>query len=101
MGKMFDMRQVLAFVGLLAAMGIHKLWGNVKLSLSYHKDLSFNNTNCKLLEVPTMVEDLSVYDHHCAFGGGGDIWTTFQRGSAAASQGGLWLVNATKGSIQE
>merc|ERR1711907_332436 len=72
---------------------------DVTTAMGYDKDIKFAG-NCKLLELPTPAEDLSIFDEHSAFAGAGDLWNTFIKGSSSATDGGVWLVNATAGNIR-
>jgi len=93
--------KILLLVLSVAVAGIAMMWSDIKTMMGYAKTLTFNDNSCKLLHMPTPAEDLSVYDDHSAFAGGGDIWNTFSTGSATAVDGGLWLVNASDGTIRE
>eukprot|EP00928_Gymnodinium_smaydae_P065818 TRINITY_DN48908_c0_g1_i1.p1 TRINITY_DN48908_c0_g1~~TRINITY_DN48908_c0_g1_i1.p1 ORF type:complete len:412 (+),score=47.05 TRINITY_DN48908_c0_g1_i1:49-1236(+) len=70
--------------------------------MAYDKDISFLNDSCTLLDIPTPTEDLSALgDGHCAFAGGGDLFSTFSTGSAKQQAGSVWLINATRGSVEK
>lgn len=93
--------KIAAIIVVVFAALIGYLINNIQQIMAYDKEISFND-KCRLLKVPTPVEDLSALgDGHCAFAGGGDLWNTFQHGSKSAAQGAIWLVNATDGSVRQ
>jgi len=90
--------KVVAIIGLLMAIGVGLLFTDLTKRMAYDKVLTFRDT-CKLLELPTPAEDLTMFDEHSAFAGAGDLWNTFMNGPDDAVEGGLYLVNATEGTL--
>jgi len=85
----------------VVAWSMRMLWTDISANMNYDKHLTFNDSHCRLLQLPTPVEDLSAFDHQSAFAGGGDMWNTLTLGSASALDGSLWLVNASSGTTKQ
>ena len=93
----------LALSAVLLAVAVSIVLRQTAQTLAYDKTLAFDDESCALLPLPTPAEDLSALgDGHCVFAGGGAVWQTFMHGAASVDQGGaVWLVNATRGTVEE
>ena len=90
-----------AFVAIIG-IGIGFLVNDIISGMRYDQQLRWQDDSCQLLKTSTPCEDLTAYgDGHSAFAGCGDLWNTFMRGSAGVPNGGIYLVNATKGTIRQ
>lgn len=90
----------------LLAVGVALLIGtavrNLRATLSYDKVINFlPQQACRKIDLPTAVEDLSVYNNRSAFAGGGDLHTIFANGAATATAGAVWLVDAISGDVKQ
>jgi len=87
-----------AFLGALVTVLVR----SIHASFGYDKQIEFDDVGCRLLPSPTAIEDLApLGDGHCAFGGGGDLKSSFYHGSAGTAPGVVWLINATEGTLRE
>eukprot|EP00929_Paragymnodinium_shiwhaense_P105216 TRINITY_DN70142_c0_g1_i1.p1 TRINITY_DN70142_c0_g1~~TRINITY_DN70142_c0_g1_i1.p1 ORF type:complete len:394 (-),score=94.50 TRINITY_DN70142_c0_g1_i1:219-1400(-) len=83
------------FFGVVALVA-HLVDEHLKNILDVYKELRFDDSSCKLLEIPTPVEDFSAFgDGHSLLAGGGDLMNTFEHGSRSVVPGAVWLINVT------
>lgn len=88
------------------ALGLALLVGlvarDLRNTLAYDKVLSFLPPDaCQKIDLPTAVEDLSIYNGHYVFAGGGDLHTVFANGSKTATPGAVWLVDTASGEVKQ
>ena len=89
-------------VALLIAVGLGYIANDVRLTMRYDIETQFQDSSCTLINTPTPCEDLSALGHgDIAFAACGDLWNTFSRGSANATDGSILLLNAKTGVARE